>query len=134
MKNIPRVGQEYTRSFVVKTEHLISFADDRMPAVLSTPQLIQQMEITAREFVAPLLEADERTVGTEVQIRHLAPTFEGAEVTCLARFLKEEDGELTFQVEARDGLDLLSRGLHRRHVVQVDRLRKRLERKRQQMS
>lgn len=130
MREPPRIGLEYERRFTVTPRHLITFADDRMPAVLSTPNLIAEMEYTARDAVAPLLEPHERTVGVEVSIKHLAPSLEGFEVTCKARVLGVDGEEIAFQVEAGDGMDVLARGLHRRRVVDVDRLRKRVDRKR----
>jgi predicted thioesterase len=67
---------------VVEQKHVIDFATDGMPAVLSTPNLIGLLERTAREALSPLLEANERTVGMEIEVRHLAPTPLGAKVTC----------------------------------------------------
>lgn len=131
MKEQPKLGFRFERRFVVRAEHLIPFADDRMPAVLATPRLIGEMEMTAREAVAPFLDANERTVGIAVDVTHLAPGLEGSEVVCAARVLGVQDGEIVFQIEARDSVELLSRGIHRRKVVDVDRLRKRVDRKRQ---
>ena len=132
MKMPPRIGLVHQRRFVVDEKHLITFADAEMPAVLSTPTLIAELEYTARDAVADLLDADERTVGTEVEIRHLAPTPPGFEVTCTARVLGYDAGEITFQLEASDGIDTVARGSHRRHVVRVDRIRRRVQRKQQQ--
>jgi fluoroacetyl-CoA thioesterase len=129
MKAEPKIGMEHRRTFVVQASQLITFADDRMPAVLATPALIQQLEFTARDAVANLLEPNERTVGTEVDVKHLAPTPLGFEVTCMARVLRCDAGEITFQVEASDAQDLLCRGVHRRRVVDADRIRRRVERK-----
>jgi fluoroacetyl-CoA thioesterase len=125
----PKIGMVYERSFVVEDRHTITFADDAMPAVLSTPMLIAELERTAREAVQELLEANERTVGTSVEIDHLAGTTVGFEVKCSARVLGYENSEIRFQVEASDGIDRLARGYHRRQVVDALRLRKRIERK-----
>lgn len=133
MKSDPKIGSTFERSFVVTRAHLITFADARMPAVLSTPMLIAELEYTARDSVAPMLEEHERTVGTEVDVKHLAPTMEGITVVCVSRILRVEGGEISFQVEASDGVDTLARGHHRRHVVDVDRVRRRLERKSDQL-
>ncbi|MBY0589118.1 hypothetical protein K2X85_18235 [bacterium] len=125
----PRVGTLYERTFVVEDRHTITFADDAMPAVLSTPMLIAELERTAREAVQDLLDSSERTVGTSVEIDHLAGTTLGFEVRCQARVLGFENGEIRFQVEAHDGIDRLARGYHRRQVVDALRLRKRIEKK-----
>lgn len=129
MKEHPRIGHVHERRFVVEAGHTISFADERMPAVLSTPSLILELERTAREAVAGLLDETERTVGTSVEIDHLAGTTVGFEVTCTARVLGFDAGEIRFQVEARDAIELLARGYHRRRVVDAERLRRRIERK-----
>jgi hypothetical protein len=80
MKGRPKIGTVGELQFTVEQKHVIEFATDGMPAVLSTPQLIGWLERTARETVAPLLESGERTVGIEIEVRHLAPTPLGASV------------------------------------------------------
>ena len=81
MKNPPGVGLTGELTFVVETKHAIEFSDDAMPAVLATPILIGLMERTARLSLVPLLDPNERSVGTEIDLRHLAPTPVGATVT-----------------------------------------------------
>ena len=129
MKSVPRIGATGELEFVVEQKHLIDFATDGMPAVLSTPNLIGWLERTARETLAPLLEADERTVGAEIELRHFAPTPLGQRVTCSARVILAEGREITFQIEARDQHELIARGLHKRAVVRVESFARRVERK-----
>ena len=74
MKSRPRPGQSAKIRFVVEAKHIIDFAEEGMPAVLATPWLIWFMEHTAREAMLPHLEPTESTVGTLVDIEHLAPT------------------------------------------------------------
>jgi predicted thioesterase len=81
MKTRPRIGLTGEHTFIVEPKHVIEFAGDGMPAVLSTPNLIGLLERTARQTLVPLLEANERTVGAEIELRHLAPTPLGARVT-----------------------------------------------------
>ncbi len=131
MNGTPKIGHTHERTFTVAKEQLIIFADDQMPAVLSTPSLLLEMERTARELLEPWLKPDERSVGTEVSIKHSAPSLEGFKVTCLARVLAVNGDEIHFQIEASDEHDLLSRGFHKRTVVNVDRLRKRVNKKAQ---
>jgi predicted thioesterase len=130
MKNRPRVGGVCERQFKVETQHAIDFAQGGMPAVLSTPQLVGQLERTAREAIASSLDPDERSVGVEIELRHLAPTPVGHVVTCRARVVQAEGRGVTFQVEAHDGCETIARGLHKRHVVRVDRFAARIEAKR----
>ena len=84
MKRSPKIGEAAELSFVVTEQHVIDFADDQMPAVLCTPWLIWFLEHAARETMLPLLDADESTVGLQVDVEHLAPTPLGHKVTCTA--------------------------------------------------
>lgn len=119
VKSAPKVGTPGEFTFVVGPEHIITFAADGMPAVLSTPSLIGLIERTARESVAPFLAADERTVGTEIELRHLAPTPQGEWVTITTRVIRVEGRQLVFQIEARDAHELIARGVHQRAVIRV---------------
>ncbi len=129
MKSRPHIGLTGELQFVVEQKHVIDFATGGMPAVLSTPILIGLLERTAREALAPLLEPDERTVGMEIELRHLAPTPPGKRVTCIARVIHAEKTEVTFQVEARDEQELIARGIHKRAVINVESFAKRVARK-----
>src|SRR6185436_18539262 len=102
MKGVPKIGTAGELQFVVEQKHVIDFATDGMPAVLSTPTLIGLLERTARQTLAPFLEVDERSVGAEVELRHFAPTPIGQQVTCTARVIQVEAKAVTFQIEARD--------------------------------
>jgi fluoroacetyl-CoA thioesterase len=106
MKTIPRTGQASEQTIVVGPANRISFADQRMPSVLATPWLIAHLEYAARDAIAPCLEEHERSVGTFVEVEHLAPAPEGFTVTCRARVILVDGPVVTFQVEAtasRDG-------------------------------
>ena len=129
MKSRPKTGTTGELQFAVAQEHVIDFATDGMPAVLATPRLIGLLERTAREALHPFLEANERTVGMEIEIRHLAPTPLGASVTCLARVIATEGATVTFHVEARDEHEIIARGLHKRGVIRVDSFARRVARK-----
>src|SRR5947207_12133564 len=106
MKSRPRVGTEGELRFTVESKHVIDFATDGMPAVLSTPNLIGLLERTAREALAPFLESDERSVGVEIELRHFAPTPLGQEVICTARVVSADGPGVTFQIEARDSHEM----------------------------
>lgn len=126
MKATPKIGTTGQFTFVVGQEHAITFATDGMPAVLSTPNLIGLIERTARESLQPFLDADERTVGTEIELRHLAPSPLGARVTITVRVIHAEGRKVSFQVEARDEHELLARGLHQRGIIRTGSFAKRV--------
>ena len=129
MKQPPRIGLSGEKTIVVGTENRISFADQRMPSILATPWLIAYLEYTARDTIAPLLLENQRSVGTYVEVEHLAPAPEGFTVTCHARVIHVDGSHVTFQVDAHDGLDTIAKGIHRRRVIDVDRFRRRIEKK-----
>jgi fluoroacetyl-CoA thioesterase len=129
MKVPPKIGTTAEKQFVVERLHAIDFADDRMPAVLSTPWLIWFLEHTAREAVLAWLDSDESTVGTSVEINHLAPTPVGQKVTCRARVVRVEDTRISFQLEARDEQELIAMGFHMLQIINLDRFANRVQRK-----
>lgn len=129
MKSAPRIGTTGETQFVVENRHCIEFATDGMPAVLSTPNLIGILERTARQAIAPFLEADERSVGVEIELRHFAPTPLGAKVTATARVISASRRFVDFQIEARDEQELILRGVHRRAVVTVNGFARRVQSK-----
>jgi predicted thioesterase len=129
MKQPPRVGMSGQERLTVDQTNRISFADLRMPAVLATPWLIAHLEYAARNAIAPCLEEHERSVGTYVEVEHLAPVPEGFTVVCRARVIHVDGPTVTFQVEAHDGTEVVARGLHRRRVIDTDRFTRRVAKK-----
>lgn len=110
-------------------KHAVEFHGDGMPAVVSTPNLIQFLERTARHTLAPHLEADERSVGVEIDIKHLAPTPVGETIHCTARVIAVEGVKIQFQIEARDEQEVIIRGLHKRAIIRTESFAKRVKAK-----
>jgi fluoroacetyl-CoA thioesterase len=129
MKSVPKIGTAGELQFTVDAKHVIDFATDGMPAVLSTPNLIGLLERTARQALQPFLEADERSVGVEIELKHLAATPLGQPVTCAARVISVDGTQIGFQIEARDTHELIARGLHKRAVIRVGQFARRVKRK-----
>ena len=129
MNSKPPIGTNGQLGFTVGSEHVIDFATDGMPAVLSTPRLIGLLERTARESLYPFLEPDERSVGMEIDIRHLAPTPLGSAVTCTTRVVAVDGNQISFQIEARDAHEVIAKGLHKRGIIRTGSFAKRVARK-----
>jgi len=125
----PRIGATGEMRFTVGQEHVIDFATGGMPAVLSTPRLVALIERTARESLYPFLNDTERTVGAELEIRHLAPTPVGESVTIITRIIGCEARTVDFQFEVRDEHEVIARGLHKRAVIAVEGFARRVARK-----
>lgn len=132
MKSAPKIGTTRLFSFQVDATNRITFADAEMPAVLSTPWLITYLEFTARDLLAEhCLEPHERSVGTYVEVEHLAPVPEGFTVTCKARVIHVAGEVVTFHVEAADTTEPVARGIHRRRVIDAARFARRVTHKRE---
>ena len=129
MKSRPNIGTVGEFKFVVAQEHAIDFASGGMPAVLSTPKLIGLIERTARESLYPFLDENERTVGVEIEVRHLAPTPLGMNVTITTRVIHTEAKLVDFQFEVRDVHEAIARGLHKRAVITVESFARRVAKK-----
>jgi fluoroacetyl-CoA thioesterase len=124
MKRLPPTGTVGEQKFVVESRHTIEFPD--LPPVLSTPSLIWFLEHASIEALRSVLEPGELSVGTELEIQHLAPTPLGQDVTCRARVVRADGPKVSFQVEARDGHELIARGSHTRMVVRAASFAKRV--------
>lgn len=129
MKSRPSIGETGELDVPTNAAHAVEFAGDGMPAVVSTPHLVGFLERAARETLAPHLDADERSVGSEIDLRHFAPTLVGQTVHCTARVIAVDGRKITFQIEARDPHEVIARGLHRRAVIHTDSFRRRVEAK-----
>ena len=129
MKSAPKIGTTGETTFVVEMQHCIEFATDGMPAVLSTPNLIGILERTARQAISPFLDPDERSVGVEIELRHLAPSPLGVKVTATARVTGTSGRFVDFQIEARDEHEVILRGVPKRAVVRLASLQQRLRSK-----
>ena len=129
MKSRPKIGTTGEFKFVVNQEHAIDFTTGGMPAVLSTPKLIGLIERTARESLYPFLDDNERTVGAEIEVRHLAPTPMGQQVIITTRVIHAEARLVDFQFEVRDQHEIIARGLHKRAVITVESFARRVGKK-----
>ncbi len=129
MKAVPRTGMVGRSTFLVDESKRISFVDEKMPAVLATPWLVAHLEYTARDAIAACLDPNERSVGTFLEVEHLAPTPEGMAVHCSARVIHVDGPVVTFQVDARDEVEPIAKGLHKRRIIDTTRFAKRVARK-----
>lgn len=85
--------------------------------VLATPSMIALMEGTAQEAVQSLLEDGQGTVGTRIDVRHLAATPVGMEVTCTAEVTEVDRRRIVFTVKAKDEKEVIGEGIHERFVI-----------------
>jgi len=116
MKSSLQPGISLVRRFKVEKERTISFMGEE-GRVYGTPFLIGDIEYTCRDLILQYAGPEEDSVGTEVAVRHLAPTLPGSTVEITATVTAVEGRKVTFAVTARDEIDTISSGSHARFVV-----------------
>ena len=92
-----------------------------MPKVFATGFMIVLMEWTCTQLLAPHLDPGEGSLGTHVDVSHLAATPPGMTVAVDVECIEVAGRKVTFKVHAHDGLDLIGEGRHERVVVAWDK-------------
>ena len=129
MRPIP-VGAKGSYTLQVTPARLANqFKDIELPPVFATPWMVTAMENAALNAVRQYLEPGESAVGTEVNVRHLAATPVGHQVTAEAEVTKVDGRHIEFKVSARDETEEIGSGTHARMVVDRARLDKKLKAK-----
>jgi predicted thioesterase len=129
MNEIP-VGTTGEQPLLVTPEWTIDFLGDDDARVLSTPHLILWLEVTARNAVKPYLGEGYESIGTKVNIQHLAATPLGMSVRFTARVTAVEGSRVSFELTARDEKEVIAEGTHERFIVYVPRFAAKLAAKR----
>jgi predicted thioesterase len=128
MANIP-IGTKGESQLLVTTEVAINFMGAEGPRVLSTPHMIGCMERCCRDTVLPLLDAGFDTVGTHVNVAHLAAAPIGMSVTFTVEVIGVDGRRVEFRVAARDEKEKIGEGTHQRVIVNVAKFATRLAEK-----
>ena len=123
------VGLKYSRSVTVTDEMTPAHLRSEPIRVLSTQDMIRLIEQTAIEAVAPCLAPGQATVGTRVDVAHLAGTLVGMTVTITVELVEIDRRRLGFRVEVRDELDEAGKGTHERFIVDAAQRMPRLQEK-----
>jgi fluoroacetyl-CoA thioesterase len=121
-----RAGMTGRHEVVVTRELPVGAVLDGMPFVFGTPMMILAMELASVAATAPHLPPGWATVGSEVDVRHLAPTPVGRTVVATARVVEVSGRAMQFAVEAHDGVRKIGEGTHRRAAVNLESFAKRL--------
>jgi predicted thioesterase len=125
-RDIIKVGMSAERVLVVPPERTVGHFAPGMPMVYATPMMILEMEMASSDAIRKYLEPGWITVGTEVDIRHLAAAPVGATVRSVARVSAVERRVIRFEVEAFHGERRIGDGRHARALVNLESFSKRL--------
>jgi fluoroacetyl-CoA thioesterase len=121
------------KTYTVTDQEAIHFMGSGAPPVLSTPSLVNWMELTSRDNAASLLSPGDDTVGLSVHIKHLAATPVGMEVKIISRLTEVEGRVYSFEIEAFDSVDKIGEATHKRASVNVAKFGQHVQTKKESM-
>jgi len=123
------VGATATKTVKVTREMTVAHFVEEMPEVYGTPIMIFHMETTAGAAIQEHLPEGWVSVGVLVNVKHLAATPVGAQVSLKAEVIASKDNTVTFAVEAHDGFEKIGEGTHVRALVEIERFMKKVSAK-----
>ena len=97
--------------------------------VYATPAMIALMEETAYKSVSAELEAGMGSVGTSMDVKHVAASPVGMKITCKSELIEVDGRKLVFRVEAFDEDGLIGEGTHERFIIQNEKFQKKADNK-----
>ncbi|RON50203.1 thioesterase family protein [Pseudomonas frederiksbergensis] len=121
-------GTATERRLMVDQPRTISFLGEDL-RIYATPRLVDDIEQTCLDYLLTFLDEGENTVGAAVDIRHVGATLLGMSVSIVATVTRIEGRSVTFNVEVRDDVELVATAAHTRVVVNVAKLRSRVQAK-----
>jgi fluoroacetyl-CoA thioesterase len=138
MKNTLKPGLRYEHTFLIPPSKTVPAlypeAEEfrAMPEVFATGFLVGFLEWACIKCINPHIDwPTEQTLGTHINVSHLAATPPGLEVTAKVELIEVEGRRLVFQVEAHDGVEMISKGTHERFIVNKEKFEAKVESKRQ---
>jgi fluoroacetyl-CoA thioesterase len=122
-----RPGLRGSAKMVVGEEHTASRVGSGAIQVLATPVMINLMEAAALDAMEKHLPAGRQSLGTHLDVSHIAATPVGMRVVAKAEVLEVDGNKVTLRVEALDEAGLIGEGTHKRVVVDVARFDARVQ-------
>ena len=114
------IGIKQFETFIVLPEHTAKTIQSGGLEVLASPALIAKIEKCAWQSVLPFMEDGYDTVGTFIEMKHLAPTPVGTEVQCESELIAVNGRELTFHITAYDTVEKIAEATHKRVIIKCD--------------
>ena len=126
------IGLHHSEQLLVSERHTVPAVEPSwpgfqdMPPVLATAMMIAFIEQTCIQGLRPFLSSGQQTVGTHVDVSHVAATPTGMTVTAQVELVAIEGKALMFKVSCHDEAGLIGEGLHRRAIIDTHRFMQRL--------
>lgn len=124
-----KAGATGTAELIVGEEHTAPRVGSGKIRVLATPVMINLIEAAALKAAEYLLPAGHQSLGTLLNVKHIAATPVGMKIKAQATVTKVEGRNIFFDVTAEDEKETIGGGTHERVVVNVERFDKRVQRK-----
>lgn len=124
-----RAGLSGKAELVVGEEHTAPRVGSGKVHVLATPVMINLFEAAALAAIEHLLPKGYQSLGTHLDVRHIAATPVGMKVLASARVTRVDGRTVTFALEAHDEKELIGEGTHERVVVNVTKFDARVQKK-----
>lgn len=124
-----KAGMTGTAELIVGEEHTAPRVGSGKIRVLATPVMINLIEAAALKAAEPLLPAGHQSLGTLLNVKHIAATPVGMKIKAMATVTKVDGRNIYFDVTAEDEKETIGGGTHERVVVNVERFDKRVQRK-----
>lgn len=121
-------GLTATRRVQIDRERTISFMGDEC-RVYATPKLLYDIELSCRDLLLEHIESGKDSVGTRVELDHVGATLMGMWVDISVTLTAVEGGAVSFDFSARDAVEEVARGKHKRFVVDIEKTAQRLKAK-----
>lgn len=115
------IGIKGTQTVTVSNENTAAAMGSGTLAVFATPSMIALMEKTAYLSVQNVLDEGCGSVGTYLNVKHLAATPVGMTVRCESELVEVDNRRLVFTVKAYDEAGLIGEGTHERFIVQNEK-------------
>jgi len=126
MKSSLKPGLTHKIKLIVENNMGTHFLPNSSTPVYATPFMIYQMEDTCLHMLEPHLDVNEQSVGTLVNVKHIAPTPVGSTVTSKAILINVIKNRCIFHVESFDDYEKIGEGVHERTIIDVNRFDKRV--------
>ena len=115
------IGLKNTKEITCDENNTAAAVGSGSLRVFSTPALLTLMELCAAECVLPHLEDGQSTVGTKVELKHVAATPVGMAVKCECVLIEIDRRRLVFDIKAYDDRELVGECNHERFIVNNDK-------------
>ena len=122
-------GMQAETAITVASEHTAPHVGSGVVPVLATPVMVNMMEAAALAAVEKHLPAGYQTLGTLLQVEHVAATPVGMGVRVTATLTAVDGRKLRFELAAHDDHERIGGGVHERVVVNGERFEERVRRK-----